>query len=76
VTKGDAAGRYCFDVTNGTPRNVQVTVDYNDSPSGARAPQVAIRAASFGCAAGTDFSVQSYGNAGTIANMGLYVLVF
>jgi hypothetical protein len=76
-THGDNAGRYCFEVLKGSPRNVQASVDYNDSPGGARAPQVNIGDTdNFDCPSNADeFAIQAYDSAGVIDDMALYVLV-
>lgn len=76
IAKGNGAGRYCFEVTAGDPGNVQATIDYDNSPGGARAPAVSIPAADFGCPSGVDdFSVLTYGPSGATESMGFYLLV-
>lgn len=75
-SRGNGQGRYCFNVISGTPRNVQVTVDFAGSPNGANAPKVNLPpTAAFGCPAGTDFQIQAYGSS-TEADMSLFVLAF
>jgi hypothetical protein len=75
-SKANTAGRYCFTVTDGSPTNVQVTLDWDKSPGDASAPAVSVPAEPvYECPAGTEFSVGTY-RSGIPEDMGFFVAVW
>jgi hypothetical protein len=75
-SKANTAGRYCFTVTDGSPTNVQVTIDWDKSPFNPSAQASLPAEPVYQCPAGTEFSVGTYNSSSTPEDMGFFVAVW